>query len=381
MTNGIDVSHHQNVIDWRKVNTDFAIIKCSQGTGYLDPMYARNKMSAREAGILCGFYHFAGNYNPSTKTSIPADPIKEADWFLQNVGDIREGEIVVLDWEVNHADPVGWCYTFLKRVEEKIGFKPFMYTYEARIKASKWDKVAAAGYPLWAAKYGDNDQIPEPNEKPVTGAWPFYVIWQFSSTGQKAGVSTRVDLNVSDLDLSAIKRYGKPAAQPDPIMSPVIVQPGKVVSQWQKYPEWRDVKIGQSRVTVGSDGCLITDLSDALYWIGKYYTPGQLARLLRFTEEGKLFWESITEKTDAKFVYRYWNFNKDTQAIIDRAINHPTMCVFLEVTLSSGLKHWVWALSSRIPRYRVGDPLYGDFGNTWLRYGGRVTGAAIIDKK
>lgn len=382
MTNGIDVSHHQKVIEWPKVKADFAIMKVTQGTSFVDPMFQSNKDGARAAGILCGYYHFAGNYKPETGQSIPSDPIVEANHFLSKVGDIREGEIVVLDWEVDHVNPGEWCHAFMRQVEGALGFKPFFYSYESRIKRFDFSKIAKAGYPLWIAKYGDNDQIAEPNEKPNTDDWAFYIIWQFSSTGKKAGISTRVDLNESDLDIAAIKRYGKPGELPVPTPGnePVIVRPGTVISNLQSNKEWGSIKIGNSPVTVASDGCLITVVSDITYWAGKYYTPGQLAKLLQFTKEGKLFWESLS-RAGLKFVFRYWNFNKETQLSVEKALAHPTLCVGLEVTLRSGTKHWVWGLSTKFPKYKMGDPLYGDFSNTLTRYGARITGAAVIDTK
>lgn len=380
MTRGIDVSHHQKAIRWPEVVADFAFMKCTQGTGFVDPRFKENKAGARAAGILAGFYHFAGNLQNSGAI-IAANPIAEADHFLRNVGDILPGELVILDWEIDHAQPSDWCRVWLARVEDKLGFKPLFYTYEARIRNTNFDAIALAGYPLWIAKYGDNDQIPEPNEVPKTFEWPYYLIWQFSSTGQKAGISTRVDLNESPYDIPALMRHGKPGEVPAPVpgIEPVIITPGKVISNWQKNAEWRNIPIGQSNTNVGAEGCLITDVSDYTYWNGRYYTPGQLAKLLDFTDNGKLYWESL-KKCGVKFIYRHWKFDKEVQAIVDKAIAHPTMGVFLEVSLKTGHKHWVWALSARLPRYRMADPLHGDFSNTWLRYGGRVTGAAIVDK-
>ncbi|MBA4375276.1 MAG: hypothetical protein C0401_03770 [Anaerolinea sp.] len=61
MLYGIDVSRYQELIDWQKVKKSgvrFAIIKASEGEGYIDPMFEENLRGAVEAGILPGSYHF-----------------------------------------------------------------------------------------------------------------------------------------------------------------------------------------------------------------------------------------------------------------------------------------------------------------------------------
>ena len=59
---GIDVSHHQNAIDWTQVAASgvrFAIAKASEGTAYIDPLFSTNRAEAMAAGIVFGAYHFA----------------------------------------------------------------------------------------------------------------------------------------------------------------------------------------------------------------------------------------------------------------------------------------------------------------------------------
>lgn len=199
----IDISHWQGAIDFAKVKKDgveAVIMKCTQGVSMLDNMFVKNKESARKAGLLCGFYHFADG----------KDYKKEADWFMKNVGELREGEFLVLDFEIDIANSGGWCKDWLDRVSEKIGFKPLLYSNEARIKSIDFKAVAGADYGLWIAKYGDNDTKAEENEIPDTDEWNFFAIWQYSSTGKIDGISGRVDLNTSDMNLATLKKYGKP---------------------------------------------------------------------------------------------------------------------------------------------------------------------------
>lgn len=208
---GINVSHWQGNIDWGKVRKDgveFAILKCTEALNYFDATFEKNKRDARAAGVLLGFYHFArGN-----------DAVKEADFFMSKVGDLQEGEFLVLDYEIDlpnwqFSSAGDWCKKWLDRVYEKAGFRPLLYSNEARIVGIDFSQVAKANYGLWIAKYGDNDAIPEPNEVPNTDEWKFYAIWQFSSTGMINGIVGRVDLNTTTMDLTTLKKYGKPKSE------------------------------------------------------------------------------------------------------------------------------------------------------------------------
>jgi lysozyme len=60
-TLGIDVSHHQGPIDWRRVAGDgisFAYIKASEGADFVDERFDENWSGAGAAGLRRGSYHF-----------------------------------------------------------------------------------------------------------------------------------------------------------------------------------------------------------------------------------------------------------------------------------------------------------------------------------
>ncbi|WP_292542118.1 GH25 family lysozyme, partial [Mesorhizobium sp.] len=57
---GIDVSHHQGRIDWRRVAADdvaIAVIKATEGGDHVDDAFAANLREARAAGLAVGAYH------------------------------------------------------------------------------------------------------------------------------------------------------------------------------------------------------------------------------------------------------------------------------------------------------------------------------------
>lgn len=201
---GIDTARYQGNIDFKKVRLagfEFAIQKCTEGVGYKDPTYEKNKKGYREAGILLGAYHFGRGGNAK----------KEAEWFVSQVGDIRPGELLVLDYEIyTLRDPASWCLDFCKRVEELVGFKPLIYTYHALLNYYNWKKCSDYNIGLWAARYGLQEQKPNPKYEPATGSWPFWAIWQYCSKGKVNGIVGNVDLNYTKMDLATLKKYGKP---------------------------------------------------------------------------------------------------------------------------------------------------------------------------
>ena len=92
---GIDVSHHQGGIDWKKVAVDgvkFVFIKASEGVSFIDANFKVNVIAAKDAGIFTGAYHYARFSNTS-------EAISEAKHFLNTVSGIKLTYPLVLDLE------------------------------------------------------------------------------------------------------------------------------------------------------------------------------------------------------------------------------------------------------------------------------------------
>jgi lysozyme len=197
---GIDVSHHQDWIDWQKVRTSgvrFAFIKASEGSEYIDPMFEENMRGAAESDIIAGTYHF---FLPRL------DPLSQARHYvktLQELGGNRPTLPPCVDIETPGLGKTGFNQAVKVSLEEIFrltgrtaliyvspGFwnsslpVPVYSGYKLKGSGVDW----AAEYPLWVAHY--------------TTGWPYQVypwagwaFWQYSSSGKIAGISTRVDLN------------------------------------------------------------------------------------------------------------------------------------------------------------------------------------------
>lgn len=77
MIYGVDVSHWQDKMDWKKAwnkGARFAIVKASQGLRYKDPDFEENVNGALEAGFVVGGFHYFEN---------AADGVGQADNFRE----------------------------------------------------------------------------------------------------------------------------------------------------------------------------------------------------------------------------------------------------------------------------------------------------------
>ena len=189
---GIDVSHWQGNIDWPQVaaaGKSFAIAKATEGVGYKDDKYDRNKAGAMGNGLKFGAYHFARPEN---------DPVREADWFVDN-SDYEHGMLIpTLDLErTGGRGPTGltnWTKAWLARVDARLGVKPMIYMspyfWRTNLNNTRW--FADNGYEvLWIAHWHVESPSP-PAENWGGHGWTF---WQYTSDGRVPGISGRVDLN------------------------------------------------------------------------------------------------------------------------------------------------------------------------------------------
>lgn len=206
---GIDVSKWNKTIDWEKVKEDgieFAIIRCgyrgaSSGALVLDPMYKRNIEGAIEAGIPVGVYFF-------TQALDEVEAVEEASMVISLIEDYDVDYPVFLDSESaggrGRADALD--------AEERTNIhKAFLETvasagYETGIYASRnWlndelNVTEVSQYKTWLAEYAD---IPVYDK--------YYHMWQYTSKGTVNGIETRVDLNLSYMNIDTSINHAKGA--------------------------------------------------------------------------------------------------------------------------------------------------------------------------
>ena len=205
-TYGIDVSKWQGNINWGSVAGDgveFAIVRVSDGTTYIDEKFDQNWQGARDNGIVRGVYQFFRS---------DEDPIEQADLLLERMGTLEPGDLPpVADVEstdgVSNATRATRLQQWLDHVEAAVGRKPLIYT-----GGYFWqDNVGAdfSEYPLWHAGY-TGGTCPST----VANQWPDWTFWQFSSTGSVAGISGNVDENRFNGSVDALREFANSNVPP-----------------------------------------------------------------------------------------------------------------------------------------------------------------------
>lgn len=196
---GLDISKYQGNPDFDQVKAagnQFVICKVSEGFGYVDPNFSRTQSEMRRTGLLLGYYHFA-------RPDLGNKPEREADFFLNTIGEIRDGELLTLDFEVTFSDAVNWCHNFLNEVFTRTGCKPLIYLNQSQILSLNWQPVIAGDYGLWVASYDNN-----PEGLKFTPPWPTVAMKQYTSSGIVAGINGNVDLDSFFGDETTFKAYG-----------------------------------------------------------------------------------------------------------------------------------------------------------------------------
>lgn len=206
--NGADVSAFQpgNIFDL--VNVDFGLVKATQGVDYVSHTCNQQYGSLKSKGKLRGTYHFAD----------PGDARAQANYYVQQIkGYIGDG-VHGLDYEGSAVRQGGaWAALFLTEFHNLTGVVPFFYASES--VARTCPEVAAAGFWLWNANYGlNNDRtFRQPGNYPV-GSFPFQTIRQYSSVGNLPGYGASLDLDAAYIDAAG---WAKLASVGGSVVQPV----------------------------------------------------------------------------------------------------------------------------------------------------------------
>ena len=210
MWEGIDVSVHQEIIDWKAVaesGVQFAVVRAgyfaSEGDDVFRPdsHYAQNVIGAQENGLSVGAYIYLYNW---TIEGMAEGLEAFHDYTLENR--IRLDLPVFLDVEDNEyfkpgSDELGgYDYrTSLTRDGMErlraLGYEAGFYTFlNWANKEFDAERLFNEGYTFWLANwYGNNEDM-----DPETLSWNDEAqpsIWQFRATGQIPGIRKETDKN------------------------------------------------------------------------------------------------------------------------------------------------------------------------------------------
>lgn len=183
ITRGIDVSEWQGKINWagvKKCGIDFAFVRISYGSGYLDKTYDYNMEQAELAGVPVGTYV----YSTATTTM---GALKEAQLAISKMEGYKVSYPVVFDLEYAKARNLSpqevsmMALTFCNEVR-KAGYYPMVYCnldwYRNYI-----DWSLLSGIDVWIASYGDHIQAPDKERYS-------YTIWQSTDGNEDSGLNS-----------------------------------------------------------------------------------------------------------------------------------------------------------------------------------------------
>jgi len=228
----IDVSHHNGAIDWPAVagaGIALAFIKATQGVGFMDPAFERNRNGAVNAGVLAVPYHFLDT----------SDADRQAEHFLA-VTELGAAQPAMLDWET--AAPLAAVVAIGRAVVERTGRDPVLYYGFAQLRQPSLD---LSRWPLMVPEYprgatpGDYLSLVQrppllPPGRPA--AWSGatanaprpYDFHQYTPAGRVAGIATPVDRSVwagTLADLKAWYATGALPAVPEPDSAGAVAAP------------------------------------------------------------------------------------------------------------------------------------------------------------
>ncbi|WP_197933112.1 glycoside hydrolase family 25 protein [Spirosoma aureum] len=190
---GIDVSRHNDRINWKRVRQmeadgvrlQFVFVKATEGATMTDRHFDKNWSEAKKSNLRRGAYHF---YHPTR------DPVKQANNFIRHV-ELSTGDFApVVDFEVTNGQSdeaiVDGLRLWLATVEEHYQARPIIYTNGSLYK--RYIKGNLDEYPLWIADYSTKHlRAYDPDR---------LYLWQHNQNGWVQGIRGQVDFNVFVMD-------------------------------------------------------------------------------------------------------------------------------------------------------------------------------------
>jgi GH25 family lysozyme M1 (1,4-beta-N-acetylmuramidase) len=279
---GIDVSKWQGTINWDEVKNDgveFAIMRVSDGTSYVDDQFARNWREAKRVGIVRGAYQFFRSDD---------DTAEQAQMVIDAIGTLEPGDLPpTIDLEsddgVDNATRIARVHQWVDTIEAFAGAKPFIYSgkywWQDHMGTTEFND-----HPLWHAQY-TSAACPT-----LASQWPRWDVWQYTSTGRVAGISGNVDTN----------HFNGTRTQLDALrVGTSICGDGTCSSSESPADCPADCPVCEA---LPSDGGIVDDDDEC-------FTPGgppQFMRAVTDAGEGGLIWTHTTDH-DTEANFGQWN--------------------------------------------------------------------------
>lgn len=219
MLKGIDVSGHNgwpfnSVTEAGYLESDFVIVKATQGTGFVNSGFSGAADRTLGDGKLLGFYHYASG----------GDARAEAEHFWSIASAYNCRGIPVLDFEQYQNMPAwndeDWPLAFVTRYHDLSGVWPMVYVSAAyRYKVAECADHCA----LWVAGYPRSNITTWENLSfgYKINPWKSWTVWQFTSAGG-------LDRNWGNLTREAWAAISHGDGEVNNVGDPGIVEPNYI---------------------------------------------------------------------------------------------------------------------------------------------------------
>ena len=206
---GVDVSSHQQEIDWELVaanGVEFAMIRVgyrgySQGGLQMDERFRENMDGALAAGLDVGVYFFS-------QAITVEEALEEARFVLERVRDYDLTMPVVFDWERQNysgsrtqkiPDTETMCRmanAFCEEIQAE-GYQPMVYFYQ-NLAYNNYDLSKIMEHPFWLAQYTDYPSF-----------YYDFEMWQYTHTASVPGIEGNVDMNLAFREFDEKPQHGE----------------------------------------------------------------------------------------------------------------------------------------------------------------------------
>lgn len=180
---GIDLSHHNKVINWDKINASFIYLKSTEGATFVDPSFNSRIKECKKRKILVGAYHYM-----TTSSSAKAQfnnfkkIVKKSDIDLIPVIDIEINKNKLSILELRNR-----VKEFSKLCKQEYGVYPIIYS------SQKFYLTYFVGLPnkFWSGDVNSHVYIPCKIHQKTIKSVP--------------GISGKVDYNILNCNINNIK--------------------------------------------------------------------------------------------------------------------------------------------------------------------------------
>lgn len=218
----LDVSHWQEINNFAHVvenGTAGVILKCTQGTTYIDPTYFDRASAANGAGLLVSAYHFLEH----------ADVAEQMAHFVEYAS-LPDNGRVCIDFEENPNGPDPTLDDLLEAVRWLLDNTSYEITVYGSgllksVVGNDYIGLLAANTSLWIAHYTDKASPDWPK-----ATWKTWSLWQWTQSGGSPGIAGSVDCNRWNGDPSRLADwFYRPEAAPIEPDEPVNFDFGSAV--------------------------------------------------------------------------------------------------------------------------------------------------------